>query len=222
MATLEKWQRVLLVDDHPIIREGLRSLFAGYPEFVICGEASGVEDGLERIRELRPDAAVVDISLGRESGLELIARARREAPSLVVVAFSMLDEMTYAERALRQGASGYVMKQEPPDRLMVALRRALAGKVTVSASVRERLLTTLGRQGDEVRYSVDRLTDRELEIFRLLGLGLRSTEIAKRLGISPKTIETHRVRIKAKLGVETASELVIQASSWVREGPVKQ
>jgi DNA-binding NarL/FixJ family response regulator len=221
MATLEKWQRVLLVDDHPIVREGLRALFAGYPEFVICGEASGVEEAMALVRTLQPDAAVVDISLGHESGLELIAMARREAPTMVLLALSMLDEMTYAERALRQGANGYVMKQEATDRLVTALRRTLSGKVYVSPSVRERLLATLGKQSDEVRYSVDRLTDRELEIFRLLGLGLRAAEIAKRLGISPKTIETHRTRIKAKLGVETASELVIQASSWVREGPVK-
>lgn len=221
MATLLRRKRVLLVDDHPIVREGLRGLLEGQPDFVVCGEAAAVEDGLEQIRVLRPDAAVVDISLGHASGLELIARARKEAPDMVLVALSMLDEMTYAERALRQGANGYVMKQEATDRLVTALRRALAGKVTVSAPVRERLLSTLTRPNDEVRYSVDRLTDRELEIFRLFGLGLRAPEIAERLGISPKTIETHRVRIKAKLGVETASELVIQASSWVREGPLK-
>jgi DNA-binding NarL/FixJ family response regulator len=221
MAVLKKIQRILLVDDHPIVREGLTGLLQKVPGFSICGEASNVTDGLEKLRTLRPDAMIVDISLGRESGLELIAHARKEAPSVAILALSMFDEMTYAERALRHGANGYVMKHEAPERLVAALERVLSGKVSVSASVSDRLLTTLAGPGDEARYSVDRLTDRELEIFRLVGLGVSSAEIAHQLGISQKTIETHRVRIKAKLGVETASELVIQASSFVRDGQFK-
>lgn len=221
MAVLKKIQRILLVDDHPIVREGLTGLLRQVPGFAICGEASGVAEGLEKVRELRPDALIVDISLGHESGLELIALARKESPSLAILALSMLDEMTYAERALRHGANGYVMKHEATERLVAALQRVFAGKVSVSSSVSDRLLATLARPGDEARYSVDRLTDRELEIFRLVGMGVSSAEIAHKLGISQKTIETHRVRIKAKLGVETASELVIQASSFVRDGQLK-
>ena len=221
MGTLKTAERVLLIDDHPIVREGLRGLLAQNPEFVVCGEARGVEDGLEALRTLRPDAAIVDLSLGRESGLDFIAQARKESPGCAILALSMLDELTYAERALRSGASGYVMKQEATDRLVLALHRVLEGKVFVSPVVSERMLATLATPKSPARYSVDRLTNRELEIFRLLGMGVRSAEIANKLGISQKTIETHRGRIKAKLGIETASELVIQASSWVRDGQLK-
>jgi DNA-binding NarL/FixJ family response regulator len=221
MAILKKLQRILLVDDHPIVREGLVGLLGQVPGFAICGEAASIAEGLAQLRELRPDAMVVDISLGRESGLELIALARKEAPAVAILALSMLDEMTYAERALRHGANGYVMKHEATERLVAALQRVLSGKVSVSSAVSDRLLATLAGSSEEARYSVDRLTDRELEIFRLLGMGVSSADIARRLGISQKTIETHRVRIKAKLGVETASELVIQASSFVRDGQLK-
>jgi len=221
MGTLTKTRRVLVVDDHPIVREGLRGLLGQDLEFAVCGEAAGVEEGLRQYRALRPDAVIVDISLGTDSGLDLITLIRNEPGSVAILALSMLDEMTYAERALRHGADGYVMKSEATDRLIAALHRVLEGKPFVSASVADRLLSTLARSGDGVRYSVDRLTDRELEIFRLVGLGVRSVDIARKLGISPKTIETHRGRIKAKLGVETASELVIQAASWVRDGRIK-
>ena len=219
MGTLKTTRRVLVVDDHPIVREGLRGLLRQDLEFTVCGEASGVEDGLRQYRALRPDAVIVDISLGTDSGLELITLIRNE-PGVVAI-LSMLDEMTYAERALRHGADGYVMKSEATERLIAALQRVLEGKPFVSSSVAERLLSTLARSGGGARYSVDRLTDRELEIFRLVGLGVRSVDIARKLGISPKTIETLRGRIKAKLGVETASELVIQAASWVRDGRIK-
>ena len=221
MGTLKQTRRVLVVDDHPIVREGLRGLLGQDLEFSVCGEASGVEDGIRQFRSLRPDAVIVDISLGTDSGLELITLIRNEPGEVAILALSMLDEMTYAERALRHGADGYVMKSEATERLIAALHRVLEGKPFVSSSVADRLLTTLARSGDGVRYSVDRLTDRELEIFRLVGLGIRSVDIARKLGISPKTIETHRGRIKAKLGVETASELVIQAASWVRDGRLK-
>lgn len=221
MGTLKKTRRVLVVDEHPIVREGLRGLLGQALEFTVCGEASGVEDGLGQYLALRPDAVIADISLGADSGLKLITRIRQESSEVAILALSMLDEMTYAERALRHGADGYVMKSEATERLIEALQRVLEGKRFVSPSVADRLLRTLARSGDGVRYSVDRLTDRELEIFRLVGLGVRSVDIARKLGISPKTIETHRGRIKAKLGVETASELVIQAASWVRDGRLK-
>jgi len=221
MATLKKLRRILLIDDHPIVRQGLRGLLEQSLEYSVCGEEATVEDGLATLRSTRPDAAIVDISLGKESGLEFIVRARREDENVAILVLSMLDEMTYAERALRVGANGYVMKREATDRLLVALERVLSGKVYVSASVSDRLLTTLAKPGDGARYPIDRLTDRELEIFRLVGMGMRAVEMAERLGISQKTIETHRSRIKAKLGVETAAELVIQAASWLRDGQIK-
>lgn len=221
MATLKKVRRILLIDEHPIVRQGLRGLLEQSLEYAVCGEEATVEDGLTALRASRPDAVIVDISLGKESGLDFIVRARREDENVGILVLSMLDEMTYAERALRVGANGYVMKREATDRLLVALERVLAGKVYVSASVSDRLLTTLAKPGDGARYPIDRLTDRELEIFRLVGMGMRAVEMAERLGISQKTIETHRSRIKAKLGVETAAELVIQASSWLRDGQLK-
>jgi DNA-binding NarL/FixJ family response regulator len=221
MATLKKLRRILLIDDHPIVRQGLRALLEQSLEYAVCGEEATVEDGLAALRSSRPDAVIVDISLGKESGLEFIVRARRDDPNVTILVLSMLDEMTYAERALRVGANGYVMKREATDRLLVALERVLSGKVYVSDFVSDRLLTTLAKPGDGARYAIDRLTDRELEIFRLVGMGMRAGEMAERLGISQKTIETHRSRIKAKLGVETAAELVIQAASWLRDGQIK-
>ncbi|HTQ05700.1 MAG TPA: response regulator transcription factor [Polyangiaceae bacterium] len=221
MATLKTVRRILLVDEHPIVRQGLRALLEQSLEYAIAGEAANVDDGLAALASLRPDAVILDISLGKDSGLDFIARARRDDTNVAVLVLSMLDEMTYAERALRVGANGYVMKREATDRLLVALERVLAGKVYVSPSVSDRLLTTLSKPGDGARYPIDRLTDRELEIFRLVGMGMRAVDMAERLGISQKTIETHRSRIKAKLGVETAAELVIRASSWLRDGQLK-
>lgn len=221
MAMLAKVRRVLLVDDHPIVRQGLRALLEQSLEYSVCGEAATVEEALAGLRSTRPDAVIVDISLGKESGLEFIVRARREDENVALLVLSVLDEMTYAERALRVGANGYVMKREATDRLLVALERVLAGKVYVSSAVSDRLLTTLAKPGESARYPIDRLTDRELEIFRLVGMGMRAIEMAERLGISQKTVETHRSRIKAKLGVGTAAELVIRAASWLRDGELK-
>jgi DNA-binding NarL/FixJ family response regulator len=212
-------KRVLLVDDHPIVREGLRGLLCQAKDLVVCGEAGASEEALELARELSPDAVIVDISLGKQSGLELIRALREHKASLVILALSMHDEMIYAERALRSGANGYVMKQEATQKLVDALRSVLAGKTYVSQAVTERLLTTMARpRAGVATYGIDRLTDRELEVFRLVGMGLGSADIAHKLGISQKTVETHRSRIKEKLGVTTVSELVIQASSFVREG----
>jgi DNA-binding NarL/FixJ family response regulator len=221
LAILTKARKVLVVDDHPIVREGLRGLFERAIDFVVCGEAADIDEALVQFRSVRPDAVIIDISLGRESGLELIELVRKESRDVAILALSMHDEMTYAERVLRHGANGYVMKHEATERLLDALRRILSGRVYVSPSVADRMLTTLAKSNKPERYSVDRLTDRELEIFRLVGMGVRSAEIAERFGVSQKTIETHRVRIKAKLGVETASELVILASSWVRDGQLR-
>lgn len=210
-----------MVDDHPIVREGLRGLCEHAADFVVCGESGDIDDALAQFRATRPDAVIIDISLGRESGIELVELLRKESPDVPILVLSMHDEMTYAERVLRQGANGYVMKHEATERLLEALRRILSGRNYVSSSVSDRMLTTLAKSSKSERYSVDRLTDRELEIFRLVGMGVRSVEIAERFGVSQKTIETHRVRIKAKLGVETASELVILAASWVRDGQLR-
>jgi DNA-binding NarL/FixJ family response regulator len=216
MSTERK--RILLVDDHPIVRQGLLGLLEQDPHLGVCGQASGLQDGLVKLKDLRPDAAIVDICLGKDSGLEFIAQARAADPKLAILALSMLDEKTYAERALRQGANGYVMKHEATDHLIEAVHRILSGNIFVSQSVTERLLHTIARPNQETRYSMDRLTDRELEIFRLVGMGMGSANIAAQLGISPKTVEAHRGHIKEKLGLETGAELVIQAAAWIRDG----
>jgi DNA-binding NarL/FixJ family response regulator len=212
-------RRVLIVDDHPILREGLRGLIDQQSDLVVCGEAAGVDAALQLLRELRPEGMVVDISLGKESGLDLIQQSRLLAPELAILVLSMHDEMIYAERALRSGAGGYVMKQEATQQVISALRSVLDGRMFVSPAVTERLLNTLARPtSSRPNYSVDRLTNRELEVFRLIGTGVTSAEIANNLHISRKTVETHRTRIKEKLGATTAAELVIQAATWLRDG----
>jgi len=212
-------RRVLIVDDHPILREGLRGLIDQQSDLIVCGEAAGVDSALQLLRELRPEGMVVDISLGKESGLDLIQQARLVAPELAILVLSMHDEMIYAERALRSGAGGYVMKQEATQQVVSALRCVLDGRMFVSPAVTERLLNTLARPtSSRPNYSVDRLTNRELEVFRLIGTGVTSAEIANNLHISRKTVETHRTRIKEKLGASTAAELVIQAATWLRDG----
>jgi DNA-binding NarL/FixJ family response regulator len=212
-------KRILIVDDHPVLREGLRGLLEQQGDFAICGEVGTVEGALLLVRDTAPDAMIVDISLGKESGLELIQRAHALLPTLAILVLSMHDEMVYAERALRNGAGGYVMKQEATTQVVAALRCVLDGRMFVSPAVTERLLNTLARPtSTRPNYSVDRLTNRELEVFRLIGTGVTSASIANNLHISRKTVETHRTRIKEKLGASTAAELVIQAATWLRDG----
>lgn len=214
---------VLLVDSHPIIREGLRDLLARQSGIQVCGEAAGVTEAIRKLKELRPDVMIVDISLGTESGLDLIRLGRAHHPSLIILVLSMLDERIYAERAIRNGANGYVMKQAATDLLIVGLRKVLAGKMFVSEAVADVLLAELARPGStRPRFSVDRLTDRELEIFRLTGMGAGTAKIAERLSISSRTVETHKTRIKEKLGAKNATALVIQSSAWVRDGTPRE
>jgi DNA-binding NarL/FixJ family response regulator len=217
--TILQQRRIVIVDDHPILREGLRGLIDQQSDLVVCGEAATVEAAARLLRETSPDGMVVDISLGKESGLELIQQARELLPAMAILVLSMHDEMIYAERALRSGAGGYVMKQEATAQVITALRCVLEGRMFVSPAVTERLLNTLARpSSSRPNYSVDRLTNRELEVFRLIGTGVTSAEIAMHLHISRKTVETHRTRIKEKLGASTAAELVIQAATWLRDG----
>lgn len=212
-------RRILIVDDHPVLREGLRGLLDQQGDMQVCGEAWNVEGALRLLRETSPDAMIVDISLGKESGLDLIQQARVLRPEIALLVLSMHDEMIYAERALRSGAGGYVMKQEATSQVVAALRCVIDGRMFVSPAVTERLLNTLARPASSrPNYSVDRLTNRELEVFRLIGTGVTSAEIANNLHISRKTVETHRTRIKEKLGAATAAELVIQAATWLRDG----
>ena len=204
-------RRVLVVDDHPIVREGIGQLLAGQPDLALCGEATDVSSGRRAALELVPDVAVIDLSLGRQSGLELIEALARELPGLPMLALSMHDESLYARRALQAGARGYIMKQEGTALLLQALRTVLLGEVYVSAAVNASLLRSLA-PGRITASGMGELTNRELEVYRLVGAGVGTRDIARQLHLSSKTIETHRANIKQKLGLSTAAELVVHAA----------
>lgn len=207
-------RRILVVDDHPIVRLGVRQMIATEADLSVCCEADTAEAALQAIRRDQCDLAIVDLSLGTVSGLELIRQLHEAAPALPVLVLSMHDEALFAERALRAGARGYIMKKEAIGGLIGAVRQILAGKVYVSEQVSQRLL---GQLGGDVSAPVGRLgglTDRELEVFELVGRGLSTADIAKRLGVSAKTIETYRSNIKTKLKLKDAKELLRYATSW--------
>ncbi|NQT93306.1 MAG: response regulator transcription factor [Lentisphaerae bacterium] len=209
--------RILIVDDHPIVRNGLSHLIQREGDLTVCGEADSAADALALVEKTDPDVVLVDISLEGTNGLELTKAMHEQRPELSVLVLSMHDESLYAERALRAGARGYVMKQEAPEILIKALREVLAGKIYVSGAMASRLLSGLAHQrhGTAIQAGVERLSDRELEVFELLGNGRTTREIAVQLGLGLKTIEAHRAGIKKKLGFQNAAEMVRAAVSWI-------
>lgn len=209
--------RILLVDDHPIVREGISRLLAPHDDMEIVGEAAGAEEALAVYEDLRPDLTIVDISLEDRDGLSLIKEMLGRWPGAKTLVLSMHGERLYAERCLRAGARGYVMKQESPETLLEALREVLGGGVYTSSQIKAALLERVTR-GDVEAAPMGELTDRELEIFRMIGQGTPSVEIATRLRLSPKTVDTYRDRIKKKLGVKTGAELMQRAVLWVSRG----
>jgi DNA-binding NarL/FixJ family response regulator len=207
--------RILLVDDHPLVRQGLAQLIDAEPDLLVCGEAGGVRTALEAIRAIVPDLAVVDLTLEDGDGLELVKEIVAERPGLPVLVLSMHNESLYAERVLHAGARGYIMKHEAPEKVLDAIRRVLKGDVYVS----ERMAVQILRAATEPRprqetSPVERLSDRELEVFLLIGKGFSSREIAKKLCRSVKTIETHREHIKDKLTIQDANEFRRFAMEW--------
>jgi DNA-binding NarL/FixJ family response regulator len=211
--------RVLIVDDHPIVRQGLARLINDESDLSVCAEADTMKGALEQIGATHPDIAVVDLSLGRESGLELIKDIRVRHPKLPVLVLSMHDETLYADRVIRAGAMGYIMKDEASDRVANAIRQVLAGQVFLSETLSSTLLKRIARRdGTSDRSPVERLTDRELQVLRLIGKGLGTRQVAEQLHISVKTIENHRERIKEKLEVTTSTELVRMAVHLELEG----
>lgn len=212
-APIRKRQRVLLVDDHPIVRRGLTQLINQEDDLVVCGEAVDRTGAMEKINSLRPDLAVVDISLRASDGMDLIKDIKENLPELPVLVLSMHDESVYAERVLRAGARGYIMKQEALEKVLVAIRRILSGEIYLSQEVQTRLVRAVATS-DKVP-SVSRLTDRELSVFSLFGKGVSSREIAQQLGVSVKTVESHCARIKDKLRLASATELVQCAALWI-------
>lgn len=216
-AASEGKRRVLLVDDHPLVREALTTLIEDETDLEVCAEAGDAVTALRLARELEPDLMIIDISLKEGSGLHLIKQIKAEIPGLPMVVSSMHDERTYAERCIGAGALGYVSKQSPPEKILEAIRDALRGKVHLSKEMSDRVLQRIAK-GDDLKTSpLDALSDRELEVFRLLGEGLGTREIAEQLSLSIKTIDTYREQIKIKLGLENSKELIRYAVTWQLE-----
>ncbi len=210
--------RILVVDDHPLVRAGLASLIRTESDLDVCGEAADSRSALQQIKSTRPDVAIVDLSLVGGSGLDLIERIKAHASSLPILALSMYDETLFAERALQAGARGYLNKQEPPSRVLKALRRVLAGKIYLSEAMTERLLLRASTTGDALPCSpLARLSNREMEVFEMIGRGMSVGKIAGYLNLSVKTIETHRHKIKQKLGLPSSRDLYRQAMQWIME-----
>lgn len=213
--------RVLVVDDHPLVRQGLEHLINQAPDLVTCGLAANADEALALAvaTSVEPDVAVVDLSLAGGSGLDLIGELAKQRPGMPVLVLSMLDETVYAERALRAGARGYIMKGEETDEVLDAIRRVTAGKQYLSPRLRPRAEAGGAPEVDGSASLLDKLSDREFQVFELVGRGLATRDIAKTLNVSVKTVETHRYRIKEKLGVKAAHEMVHFAIRWVeRQG----
>jgi DNA-binding NarL/FixJ family response regulator len=211
--------RLFIVDDHPIIREGLGKIIDQEADLEVCGEADTADEAFGKIGTLKPDLVLTDIGLPGKSGLELIQDLQAVLPELPVLVISMHDESVYAERVLRAGGRGYVMKQAGPAMMVQAIRQVLAGKVAVSAAISAAILESLTRPGvaRDGGSTVGKLSNREFEILRLIGQGRDSHDIAEALHLSIKTVDTHRGNIKTKLGLRNSTELIHYAVRWVGE-----
>jgi DNA-binding NarL/FixJ family response regulator len=215
--------RIFIVDDHTMFREGLRQLIDREPDLTVCGDAAGADEALRSIAELKPDLAVVDLSLSGTTGIDLVKALKSKHPDLPVLVVSMHEESLYAERALHAGAIGYVMKQEPAKTVKAAIRKVLGGDIHLSEKMATTLLGKLMRGGPaEMPVSpIERLSDRELEVFRMLGQGKMTRQIAEELGLTIATINSFRNRIKEKLNLKNSAELVLHAIQWTREGTLQ-
>jgi DNA-binding NarL/FixJ family response regulator len=208
-------KRILIVDDHPITREGLANLIRQTGDLSVCGEAADAAQAISILLSSKPDLVLADISLPGRSGIDLIKDVHASNPKLPVMVLTMHDEALYAERALRAGARGYMMKQVSGDRLLHGIREVLSGKICVSSAASGDIMKKLlsrnihGTHGPNLK-----LSDREFEVFRLLGEGYSTGQIGERLSLSPKTVESHRKNIKAKLEIKTSSQLVSFAARW--------
>lgn len=210
-------RRVCLVDDHPVVRHGLAQLINQEADLHVCGEAEDLTAALDLIQKSRPDLILVDITLKGRSGLELIKTLNGLTPPRPVLVVSMHDETLYAERALRAGAKGYIMKEEAPEKVLMAMRRVLAGHVYLSDQMSARVLQQAsGASHRPAASPLERLSDRELEVFRLLGRGRGTREIAEALHLSVKTVETYRAHIMEKLQLRHATELIQHAVQFVQ------
>src|SRR3974390_362043 len=217
-------RRVLIVDDHPIVRQGLRHIIENEEDVCVCGEAETSRDERNAIKELDPDVMIADISLKQSDGVELVRDVRAHYPQLPILVLSMHDEAIYAERILSAGANAYLMNQAASEQFLIALRRVLEGGIYVSEAVGNSMIQKFAAGGSYVSANpIDRLSNRELQILHMIGRGLSTRQAAEALNLSIKTVESHRQRIKRKLNLATGSQLVQYAVNWFsgREaGPV--
>ncbi|MEX0704266.1 MAG: response regulator transcription factor [Planctomycetales bacterium] len=216
--TGRKVSRVLIVDDHPIVREGYSKLIGHQPDLEVCGEAADATEAMRLVESTKPDLIVIDISLKEGNGIELCKDIRFQYPHVRMLVASAHDESLYAERVLRAGATGYVNKEEATDQLIEAIRLVIAGKIYLSAEMTERMLCrAVGSEEHAGESPVASLSDREIEVFEFIGHGLTTRQIADKLDLSPKTIESYRENIKAKLNLKNGAELTQHAVRWVLE-----
>jgi DNA-binding NarL/FixJ family response regulator len=208
--------RILIVDDHPLVRTGFSQLIGDCPDLEVCGEAGDMAEALKQVDATSPDLAIIDLSLAGGSGLDLIERIRSRNKDILMLVASMHDETLYAERVLAAGARGYINKQEAQDSIIRAIRQVLGGKVYLSQQMTDRLLSGMVDANGEKR-DIDSLSNRELQVFELIGEGVSSSQIAEQLNLSIKTIETHQAHIKKKLGLGSAHELNQRAIRWAMD-----
>jgi len=209
--------RILVVDDHPIFRRGVMAMLGSEETLEVVGEAPSAQEGISKMRELEPDFLIVDVSMPGNNGIELIKMIRAENPDTPILVLTMHDESLYALRALRAGAQGYLMKAEATERIFYAIEKIRRGEIYVSEELGERLIFQAIHGSDDQRSQspIEQLSDRELEVFRLLGRGFATRHIAQELNLSIKTVETHRAHIKEKLGCEDSKQMVRFAIDWL-------
>jgi DNA-binding NarL/FixJ family response regulator len=217
LQALGRKARVLIVDDHPVVREGIATRINRQSDLMACGEAASAAEALQVVAAAKPDLAIVDLSLQGRSGLELIHDLKSRYPKLAILVLSIHDEPSYAKRSLQAGARGYVMKHEATENVLLAVRRVLAGEIYLSEKLSSVLLSAaFTGQADSAASPVEQLSDRELEVFELIGKGIGTRQIAEKLHVSVKTIEAHRANIKDKLHLASATELAQSAFQWVQ------
>ena len=213
-------RRIFLVEDHPITREGIRALISRTDDLQVVGEAATAPEALALLSSARPEMVITDISIGGSDGIELTKQVRALYPDVKVLTLSAYDESVYAERAIRAGSSGYVDKQRAPEVLIEAIHTVLDGRLHLSDALRDRVVGSYLTAGAAPETAVSDLTDRELEVFRHFGHGLTTAEVADAMMLSPKTVETHRVHIKQKMGLKTTNEFVQRATLWTAQNEI--
>ncbi len=207
---------ILIVDDHPLVRAGFAQLIGDTPDLKVCGEAGDMASALQLLDSVTPDLAIIDLSLAGGSGLDLIEHIKARNSEILMLVASMHDESLYAERVLATGARGYLNKQEAQEKIIPAIRQVLNGKVYLSEHMTERILNNMV-SGTDDKHGINSLSNRELQVFEMIGQGIAPGKMAKQLNLSIKTIETHQAHIKKKLGVSSAHKLTHRAIRWVLE-----